>query len=536
MYNLLTDPLIRFNHSNNGTVQASLPEVYAALMADEVEAFPALRPHQRHAWHAFLVQLGAITMHRAGLSNPPGGAGEWRRVIRALTEDEFPDDEPWRLLVEDITKPAFMQPAAGTWENYKKEKEDQFFSPDSLDMLDTAKNHDLKKSVAIRYELQDWVFALITMQTINGQVGRGNYPIARMNSGDGSRTAFSVTPSLRFGVHVHRDIMVLLNRSSEVEGILQYRWDGISLLWTKQWDGQRELIPIPRLHPLFIEICRRRRLRIDFNGNIYGMKAASKGRLISAATFRGVVGDPWTLVTNDNKGLKALTMQTDSFNYKNVRQYLTSPDWSLPTLFWPTHEEINRPFVYLIMRGIRRKKGGQTERYHERIIPFRRKSIQVFGRPGDPGQLGDITRERVEQIGKVQSILKYAIATFAAHGDSKKAKELLTPRKQNDLLRKRVDEIVGHFEEKIDYRFFGDLQDEFEAPLHRREKIRDDWFRNFVIPSAKSALLLAHHQIPIGFNDYFRSQATSQNVFLGSVNRDFPMLFDTEVEEELNAC
>ena len=44
----------------------SLPETYAALMRDEVGSFPALRPHQRHAWHAFTVQLGAMALHRAG--------------------------------------------------------------------------------------------------------------------------------------------------------------------------------------------------------------------------------------------------------------------------------------------------------------------------------------------------------------------------------------------------------------------------------------------------------------------------------------
>ena len=44
-------------------------------MEDQVEAFPALRPHQRHAWHAFLVQLGVIAMHKAGLTEPLTDAG-----------------------------------------------------------------------------------------------------------------------------------------------------------------------------------------------------------------------------------------------------------------------------------------------------------------------------------------------------------------------------------------------------------------------------------------------------------------------------
>ena len=71
MLNILNEPVIRADASGDSRVEASLPEVYAMLMADEVDAFPALRPHQRHAWHAFLVQLGTMAMNRDGLADPP---------------------------------------------------------------------------------------------------------------------------------------------------------------------------------------------------------------------------------------------------------------------------------------------------------------------------------------------------------------------------------------------------------------------------------------------------------------------------------
>ena len=44
MFNLLTEPLIRIDTSRRGRIDASLPEVYAALMADKVEAFPTCAP------------------------------------------------------------------------------------------------------------------------------------------------------------------------------------------------------------------------------------------------------------------------------------------------------------------------------------------------------------------------------------------------------------------------------------------------------------------------------------------------------------
>ncbi len=64
----------------DGVRSASLPEVFAALMTNEVKTFPALRPHQRHAWHAFLVQLGVMAMHRDGRTTPPSDAAERRHT------------------------------------------------------------------------------------------------------------------------------------------------------------------------------------------------------------------------------------------------------------------------------------------------------------------------------------------------------------------------------------------------------------------------------------------------------------------------
>ena len=108
LLSVLTEPLIRIAniHERRAT---TLPGVYAALMSDTIDSFPALRPHQRHAWHAFLVQLGAKAMHASDTKCPPTSAEEWGELLRVLSSDH-PDDCPWRLVVDDITRPAFLQP------------------------------------------------------------------------------------------------------------------------------------------------------------------------------------------------------------------------------------------------------------------------------------------------------------------------------------------------------------------------------------------------------------------------------------------
>ena len=224
MYNLLTDPLIRFNHSNNGAVQATLPEVYVALMTDKVESFSALRPHQRHAWHAFLVQLGAMAINQGGENDPPEDAATWTKFLLGLTSD-FPDDDPWHLVVEDITKPAFMQAPASS-KKREKDYKSRVTTPDGLDMLVTSKNHDLKAATVFQASPDYWIFALITLQTMQGFSGNKNYGISRMNGGMGSRPAFGFTPSERFGAHVKRDIAVLLEQRSSLAEEFQFTREG----------------------------------------------------------------------------------------------------------------------------------------------------------------------------------------------------------------------------------------------------------------------------------------------------------------------
>ena len=61
----------------------TVPGVLAALTQDVITGFPALRAHQRHAWHSFLVLLAANALHRAGLTEPPESEDAWRDLLRA---------------------------------------------------------------------------------------------------------------------------------------------------------------------------------------------------------------------------------------------------------------------------------------------------------------------------------------------------------------------------------------------------------------------------------------------------------------------
>lgn len=181
--NLLTDPLIQSDWGLH-----SLPGLMAEMARGEVAGFPALRPYQRPAWHMFLVQLATLALDARERSDLPEAEVDWGDALRALTP-AHPDDAPWHLVVEDRAKPAFLQPPDPGGLKWSAVP-----TPDALDMLITARNHDLKARIAQEAAPQDWIFALVSVQTMEGFGGAGNYGIARMNGGSSSRVMLSLAP------------------------------------------------------------------------------------------------------------------------------------------------------------------------------------------------------------------------------------------------------------------------------------------------------------------------------------------------------
>ena len=524
MLNILSEPLIQID-TEEGTHKSSLPELFAALMADEVNAFPALRPHQRHAWHAFLVQLGAMATHRASLDKPPNDAKAWTSLIRGLTPD-CPDDEPWHLVTDDLTKPAFMQPPARSKER-EKDYKNTVATPDELDMLVTSKNHDLKSVVATRASADDWICALITLQTMEGFGGAGNYGISRMNGGLGSRPAFTLAPSGRAGAHMRRDMTALLEYRPTLLAEFPMTNGGESLLWTIPWDGTTaESLPASRLDPFYIEVCRRVRLRAWADGTLYGIRTSSKAARIEGKDLKGRTGDPWVPVNRKRDDLP-LTLAAGGFTYKRVTEYLT--EWGPPLLLRPTRSEQSSPDkMQLVARAMVRGQ-GKTEGYHERIISLRHKTIRHFGRAGGVQELGDIARERIEQVGIIQRILSHAIQVFAARGNADK----VSPERRA-LARPWLNKL----DEIVDRTFFEDLQIEFEADGDgTRQIIRNRWLLNNnkdgVVDHARSVLQDAEDSLPCPAMNRYRARVNAEGLFEGRIrgNNGLPFLFLPEKED-----
>lgn len=269
-FDLLHEPLIGWRDTHGEMHQSNLPEVLAALAANQLRDFPRLRPHQRHPWHAFLVQLAAIALHHAGQTQPWLSAADWREALMALTPDES-DGAPW-CLVTPPGRPALLQaPVPGenpaSWNNL-------LHAADALDMLVTSKNHDVKAARARHAHADDWLFALLSLQTQEGFLGAGNYGISRMNGGFASRPGVGVAAVGAWGQRWQTDIASLLAQRERIATNYGLAHEGgHALLWLLPWSGT-EVLALENLDPLYIEICRRVRLAAPKDASRHTLLAA----------------------------------------------------------------------------------------------------------------------------------------------------------------------------------------------------------------------------------------------------------------------
>ena len=519
MHNLLVDPLIRVRLTDGRTEAMSLPDAYAALSADRVAAFPALRPHQRHAWHAFLAQLGVIALHGAGEDTPPPTAADWRVLFWDLTP-EFGNDEPWRLIVNDPARPAFMQsPSPSGFDDYRR----RAVTPDDLDILVTAKNHDVKQTIATEASTDDWIFALIDLQTMAGYQGAGNYGIARMNGGYSARPCLGLAPADGGpGAHFLNDLTrMLTGREALLRDYPDY-YDpdfGLGLIWLEPWDGTSSL-DLRNLDPYYIEICRRLRLRVE-DGEVVARTATSKVARIAAKQAHGSLGDFWTPV--ERKNGKALSLSQVGFRYDRLAKLLfDDATFKRPPAMEVSSSQAGRWRV--IARGV---AGGQgkTDGYHERNdIAFDPTTVGAMFNRRRRDILAQIAEAQIEEIKEVEKALRFGVAVAASGG--KNAGELT----KTD--RTHANPFVRRLDTAADARFFSALESRFLAADSNAAGASRARFALRMIAEAKKLLDEAIETVPCPAIRRHRARARGISAFWGRLRRarsvfsDQPKIFN----------
>ncbi|MBK1632955.1 type I-E CRISPR-associated protein Cse1/CasA [Thiohalocapsa halophila] len=523
LHSLLDDPLIRVRQRADGAHgQLTLPELFVAFAADEVRDFPALRPHQRHPWHAFLVQLAAIALHHQGVDQPMVSAAQWRDALLDLTPQQ-PDGAAW-CLISPIDQPAFLQPPVpeGSLAGWKSDQA----TPDAMDLLVTSKNHELKQERMAVAAPDDWIFSLVSLQTAGPYPGSGNHGVARMNGGSSSRPGVGVSPPGGVGARWARDLTIALASRDAIAKTHGYRVDGgVGLLWLLAWDGKSEL-SLGNLDPLFIEVCRRIRLR-EQNGQLLLLRTSSeKQRIAKAETGKkhGNTGDLWTPVSK--VGAKSLGVSATGFNYKRMCELAFPTAWQAPPA-QQLQPSDDREGLRLVARAI---AGGnsKTDGYHERQVPLRSNMRRLLVR-GDIGLLERVASERVDAVGRIHQQLHSALEVLLDNGKERPRKDL------PDSLRNKARTFAKEFERAEDLIFFDALSEEIEAAPEAREAIRLRWLLDMA-DRARRVLEQAFSAGPRSAEPRYRARAAARSRLEGGLRstKILPALAEHYRQERLS--
>lgn len=491
----------------------SLPGVFAALANRTARGFPALRAHQRPAWHMFLVQLAALALwhkqHAAlQMSEFPTDPSFWAAALRSLTP-EHADDGPWRLIGDGGSQPAFMQPPAPAGLKWST-----VHTPDELDLLITSRNHDLKQRVARDAAAEDWVYALVSLQTSEGYGGKGNQGIARMNGGSSSRPLLGLAPAEGKETAIDpaawwsRDVRHLLEERAAHNDGTRGTPGGPALLWSLEWP-EGEQLDLRLLDPWFIEVCRR--IRLYRNDIIFAKRSTSKATRIDAKQFRGVVGDPWAPV-HKTEG-KSLTLSGGDFDYQRLCALLFSGDWEVPLL---AKGGESGPERMLLVAEALARGNAKTEGFRSRVLPIPGRLARRFLSP----TAASLSQTQMQEIEEFDKALRASLALLAARGD----RELLNRDHYKFSRTAR-----SCFSREADRLFFPSLWRRLSAaddpPCAETERL------NFLVElhqAAQAEFVKALPTIPCTAIHRPRAEARANRRFRNALWRSYPELFEKE--------
>jgi CRISPR system Cascade subunit CasA len=500
--------MIQWRDGEERLHQDSLFGIFAALSRGEAWSFPALRPHQREPWHAFTVQVAAMALIRAGIDEPPNDEATWRDLLIALTPDH-PDGETWTLVVDDWSKPALLQPPVVADIN-RADYKSRLPTPDALDMLVTAKNHDVKQERMAAASGEDWLFALVTLQTTEGFLGAGNYGISRMNGGFATRMSLGVRPSGGgASAAFRRDVRRLVAEGRSRPD----RRGGLPLLWTEPWDGTLSL-NYTALDELYVEICRRIRLRQGRAG-IEALAAGSKCARVAAAELKGKTEDPWAPIKADASS--SHTPTGAGFGYRQITQLLDQERVTTPLLA-RLHESDDREGLALVAAALVRGQ-GKTEGLHRRVVRTSRiEQIEHYGDEEALDRVGNVAKERATEAGEAGRRLRRALILLVQGGPDQ-------ARLDDDAAGRKVDPWMRRFDVLVDRVFFDDaLWAEAAGAVgdHRR-----DW-RQRLRGLASTILADAAESAPRTEMRRVRAIARSRSMLDGQMNKWMKELPDVD--------
>ena len=503
--NLLDDRILGAELAGGTRAQLSLPELLTAMGEGAVQHLTGTQRHQGDPVHMFLVSLAAIALDRAGESSPAQSEHFWRQTLTELAGSA--GENAWKLVVEDPTVPAFMQPPVPEADDFAAYKP-KATTPDDLDVLQTAKNHDLKSARMSADNLEAWVYALVSLQTMGGFLGQGNYGVARMNGGFASRACVqsmsSEQPAARWIQDVGR---MLALKPTMLPPHRPYRADGHALLWLVPWDGSGG-IPLDALHPFFIEVCRL--VRLNKTGDMIGAlgRPAKATRVTAPKEIKGNLGDPWTPLRREDNA--ALTVSGRGLTTELLRDLIISQQLYQPAPLQALDPSSGPAWFHasVLVRG-----QGTTDGYHEARIRIEPKAKRLLLQGGPAReQLSELSEWALTRARDVRSkVLRPALFALLEGG----------PEGWPDTHRRElgtwIDTWLGRYDAGWGTRYFPWLWESVsETDAHARSR----WLAELK-EHAGAVLESALRAAPQRTGRRYRGKVRASGLFHGAFNKHF---------------
>lgn len=498
MHSLLDDALFTVRLSGqDSTTKLTLPEVFEALHDETLDEFARLSKWQQRPWHCFLTQLDAIMRLQ-------GKGSTIREQLLSLSAGA---EEPWRLVVEDQSKAAFMQTAG-----FDQRPGDGELKPvDYLSRVTQAKNFDVKVSDGQKAVPEFMIYGLVELQTSGGFGGNGLYPASRMYGGYSTRSFITATPSLHPSVWHNRDVEMLLQAANDIDALDD---DGPGLLWTLPWDGTKDDgLVIHTLHPLFIEVCRFVRITPELNVLSKSTKGPRLKQEKGDNIDRAVESALWYPIKLDGNSAY-------SPGPGNVLSYKR-----LPGLIWGSKGdyELSRGLTfddgatekYIVCQVLRRSK-TEPDGFFERILKVPTdKTSDLNGGAANTNDLLEEAKARISDANAAEWALQNALSI------------LVDPNAVGEIRKDMSFHYLSTFTTRTDQRFFEDIWDAVDD-----EELRAKW-QQFVGQLAADILQEAEDHIPTRGPKRWQCITKARRFLSNNINKKF--LYRVEFNETSNA-
>lgn len=416
--NLIEDRLIPVTLENGTEESHTLPSVMELLGSGKIKSFRDVKSHQVAALDLFLAHLGVLG---TDTSNDGEGLKTTSEVWRVRLLNLAPKD-CWRIYSENPEDSVFMQPGMPAAEFQKTVKnKGKTFSPDEIGVLIVSKNHTVKFSAMSNPSVWHWVLALIEAQTLSGYDGSSLFGIPRMNGGLSTRLRVANYTDMSASGKWNSDVAKILGILPKIYRDYPHFAKGrnrVTIPWSIFWDG-KDQINTKDLHPLYIDCCRRLKLRKDETGRLFAVTAGSKCMRIPNLDLSGNFGDPWAPLVNTKfnpNPKKAVDPVFTSISPNSISVELLSKivlgqgGVKRSPLQEFSEEDSGKPANF-VLSGILRGQ-GETYGYHDITIPIPTESVRRLRQKQERDRIGVYSGIMLDLAKNAQEAMKVGVYRF----------------------------------------------------------------------------------------------------------------------------